>query len=95
MRTKLFLEIIGGTKVIEGGGRDYTLIVEVYNPSVTDRAEMWGLDSFNSKASANINNDQIALDESVIMGKEINNVLNIWTVNNKYHRYNGKTLEGS
>lgn len=91
LRTKLFLEIVGGTKVIEGGGRDYTLIVEVYNPSVTDQAGYWAFDSFNSKASANINNDQIALDESVIMGKEINNVLNIWTVNNKYQRFNGKT----
>jgi hypothetical protein len=90
LRTKLFLEIIGGDKMVEGG-RDYTMIVQVYNPSVTDEAEHWALDSFDSKASANINNDQIALDESALEGSPINNVLNIWTVNNKYKRYNGKT----
>ena len=35
-------------------GRDYTLIVNVYNPSVADQAENWALDSFNSKVSATI-----------------------------------------
>jgi hypothetical protein len=91
LRTKLFLELVGGDKVIEGS-RDYTMVVEVYNPTVIDAAEPWALDSFNVKESANTNNDQIALDESVVPGFEVSNVLNVWTVNNKYNSYNGKAL---
>jgi len=84
-KTKLLLELIGDKSV--EAGRDYTLIVNAYNPTSTALADYWALHSFMEKSAM----PHQALDEhTTILGQDINNVLNTWTVINKNNLRNGK-----
>jgi hypothetical protein len=87
---RLQLEIIGGETGVEGG-TVYTLIVDVYNPGVGVETlgppQDWYFNTFDLKPTAF--HQLLGLDEIMIPGPAINNVLSNWTVVNAYNRLNG------
>jgi hypothetical protein len=101
-RSKLWLEMKDTPGIpLVVGGREYSIIVQVFNPLVKAQATSWALDSFRNKINGFIELDKItyqeealldvvALDEVGVVGKDINNVLAEWTVTNKLNRLNGK-----
>jgi len=85
--TKLLVQLIGN-KPIEAG-RDYTLILHVYNPTSPTSAGHWRLESLGATGVSS--QGEAALDEASIPGHAINNIVNAWTVSNKFNLTNGKT----
>lgn len=81
------VENISPEKVINGNyATMYQMIVYVYNPSSAQQSAEWQMSTF----SKNTMEPETRLDESIVLGYEINNVLNAFIVSNMLGVYNGK-----